>query len=66
MLDYAREAVVMVQGKTRRDLDRNRKLNLSLIRLLEIVGEAANRITKEERSDYAGIPWPKSYAFGIV
>ena len=59
MLDHAREAVAMVQGKTRRDLDQDRKLNLSLVRLLEIVGEAANRIPKEERSGYADIPWPE-------
>jgi uncharacterized protein with HEPN domain len=59
MLDHAREAVAMVQGKTRRDLDQDRKLNLSLVRLLEIVGEAANRIAKEERSGYADIPWPE-------
>ena len=47
----------MVQGKTREDLDQDRKLNLSLVRLLEIVGEAANRIPKEERSAHPGIPW---------
>jgi uncharacterized protein with HEPN domain len=57
MLDHAREAVAMVQGKTRGDLDQDRKLNLALVRLLEIVGEAANRIPKEEHSGYTGIPW---------
>jgi uncharacterized protein with HEPN domain len=59
MLDHTREAVAMVQGKTRRDLDQDRKLNLSLVRLLEIVGEAANRIAKEDRSGCADIPWPE-------
>jgi uncharacterized protein with HEPN domain len=57
MLDHAREAVAMVQGKTRQDLDQDRKLNLALVRLLEIVGEAANRIPKKERSAYPDIPW---------
>ncbi len=33
----------MVQGKTRADLDSNRQLSLALVRLLEIVGEAASR-----------------------
>ena len=47
----------MVQGKTRQDLDQDRKLNLALVRLLEIVGEAANRIPKEERGTYPNIPW---------
>jgi len=36
MLDHASEAVAMVQGKTRSDLDTDRQLNLSLVRLLEI------------------------------
>ena len=57
MLDHSREAVAMAQGKTRQDLDRDRKLNLSLVRLLEIVGEAANRIPKQERDRYPDIPW---------
>jgi hypothetical protein len=32
MLDAAREAAQMVQGKTRADLDADRPLNLSLVR----------------------------------
>jgi hypothetical protein len=39
MLDAAREAVQMAQGRTRAALDTDRPLNLSLVRLLEIVGE---------------------------
>ena len=38
MLDAAREGVQMAQGKTRADLDADRPLNFSLVRLLEIVG----------------------------
>ena len=41
MLDHAREAVALAQGKSRADLDTDRLLNLALVRLLEIVGEAA-------------------------
>lgn len=59
MLDHAREAVAMAKGKTRADLDTDRKLNLSLVRLLEIVGEAAGRIPDEERARYPDIPWPE-------
>ena len=59
MLDHAREAVEMMKGKTRADLDADRKLNLSLVRLLEIVGEAAGRTPAEERSLFPGIPWPE-------
>jgi uncharacterized protein with HEPN domain len=59
MRDHAKEAVSMAQGKTRQDLDSNRMLNLSLVRLLEIVGEAANRVPVEERARYPQIPWPQ-------
>ena len=57
MLDHAREAVAMATGKTREDLDTDRKLNLALVRLLEIVGEAANRTPADERRQYREIPW---------
>ena len=57
MLDHAREAVQMAAGKTRSDLDTDRKLNLALVRLLEIVGEAAHPMTSAERAHYPGIPW---------
>lgn len=57
MLDHAREALEMARGRTRRDLDENRQLELSLVRLLEIVGEAANRVPEEERQRYPAVPW---------
>ncbi len=59
MLDHAREAVSMVRGKTRADLDTDRQLNLALVRLLEIIGEAAGRISKEDQDRYSNIPWPE-------
>ena len=57
MLDYAREAHEMACRRRREDLDNDRQLNLSLMRLLEIVGEAAAKIPLMEREMYAGIPW---------
>lgn len=59
MLDHAREAVSLAQGKTRTDLDSDRLLNLALVRLLEIVGEAASRVPEEERARHTEIPWPQ-------
>lgn len=59
MLDHAREAVALVRGKTRADLDTDRLLNLALVRLLEIIGEAANRVPKEEQTRHPQIPWPQ-------
>jgi uncharacterized protein with HEPN domain len=57
MLDHAREAQAMVQGRKREDLDRDRQLNLALVRLMEVVGEAAGKIPPEDRSKYPQIPW---------
>lgn len=57
MLDHSREAVQMVEGRRREDLDTDRQLNLALMRLLEIIGEAANRIPPQQRRHWPGIPW---------
>jgi uncharacterized protein with HEPN domain len=59
MLDHAIEAVEMSASTTRQDLDTNRLLNLSLVRLLEIVGEAAGRVSQETRDRHPQIPWPE-------
>jgi uncharacterized protein with HEPN domain len=59
MLDHAREAYALVQNKSREDLDADRLLNLALVRLLEIIGEAASRVHPEERVHYPEIPWPQ-------
>jgi uncharacterized protein with HEPN domain len=59
MLDHAREAVAMASDKVREDLDSNRMLELSLIRLIEIVGEAANRVNPEFQQSHSDIPWAK-------
>lgn len=57
MLSYASEARDLVQGCTRADLDANRLLNLALVRLLEVVGEAASQAPSEDRRLYPSIPW---------
>jgi uncharacterized protein with HEPN domain len=57
MLDYAREAVAMIEGKNRADLRRERMLELALVRLIEVIGEAAARVTSESREKYGSIPW---------
>jgi uncharacterized protein with HEPN domain len=57
MLDHAIEAVELLAGKEKEDLSSNRVLELALVRLVEIVGEAANRISIDEQSRYPLIPW---------
>lgn len=57
MLDSAREAQSYLAGKKRSDLDRDRMLVHSLVRCLEIVGEAAASVSTQCRSEMASIPW---------
>jgi len=57
MVDHATEALNMIKGRTREDLDNDRQLNLSLVRLLEIVGEAASRTSESTRSSHSELPW---------
>jgi uncharacterized protein with HEPN domain len=57
MLDHAHEAAGLVRGRSRSDLDSDRVLNLALVRLLEIVGEAASRVSEEVRRHYQEIAW---------
>ncbi|MDB9515250.1 DUF86 domain-containing protein [Kamptonema animale CS-326] len=59
ILDAAREAVLFAQDKTRSDLNTNRMLTLSLVKCIEIVGEAAANITRERQDELPQIPWPQ-------
>ena len=60
MLDHALEAIEMVKDKQRHDLKKDRMLQLALVRLVEIVGEAATRIGPEEQQRHPGIPWQEA------
>lgn len=57
MLDAAKEAASFVQGKVRGDLDKDRKLVLSLVHLVEIIGEAAGKVSQEFQERHPEIPW---------
>ncbi len=57
MLDAALEIRQYVQSSTRGDLARDRKLVHSLVRLLEIIGEAANQVSEGLRESIPEIPW---------
>jgi uncharacterized protein with HEPN domain len=46
-----------VAGRKRGDLDGERMLLFALVRAVEIIGEAASRVTPETRSATPNIPW---------
>ena len=58
MLDAAREALSFAEGQRRENLDENRMLALSVVKCIEIVGEAASRISQETQQEAPQVPWP--------
>ena len=59
MLGHAREAVELLGDASREDLGRHRVMQPALTRLVEIVGEAANRVSPATRRESPEIPWPQ-------
>ncbi|MFH0988937.1 MAG: HepT-like ribonuclease domain-containing protein [bacterium] len=57
MADAARKAVLFTQTKSRIDLDTDEQLALALVRLIEIIGEAASKVTEEIKVQFPIIPW---------
>jgi uncharacterized protein with HEPN domain len=57
MLEHAQEAIALARGKTLDDLRTQRVVQLALVRLVEIVGEAANRVSGDTQTRNPGIPW---------
>ena len=62
MLDAAREARSFVHGQARSALDSNRMLVLSLLRSIEVIGEAAAQTTAAFQDAHPEIPWPQIIA----
>lgn len=57
MLDATRKAIEVCQDRERSDLDTDDLLALARVRLLEVLGEAANKVEADVRARYADIPW---------
>ena len=57
MLLAAREAVELARGMTYAAFERNRTAQLAIVKTVEIVGEAASRVSADTRERYPDIPW---------
>lgn len=57
MLDASAKAVALLEARERSALDEDEVLALAIVRLLEIVGEAASQVTPETRRRLADVPW---------
>lgn len=57
MIEAAQSAHAFISGKTRQDLDSDKMLLFAVVRAIEIIGEAASRITEETKTTAPNIPW---------
>ncbi len=57
MIDAIEEALSFIAGKQRHDLDGDRMRTLSLIKEIEILGEAASKISKDFQDRHNNVPW---------
>jgi uncharacterized protein with HEPN domain len=58
MRDYAAEARLFAQGRSRSDLDSDRMFMLATTRLPEMMGEAATQVSVATRIQHPQVPWP--------
>ena len=57
MLDYALKASRLVEGKSRADFDGDEVVQLALAHSLQVIGEAARRVSDEFRRQHSLVPW---------
>ncbi|KAF3887923.1 MULTISPECIES: HepT-like ribonuclease domain-containing protein [Nostocales] len=57
ILDAANQAIAFTQGRNRADLDTDTMLALAVVRLIEILGEAAKNVSQGTKDSIPDIPW---------
>lgn len=57
MRDALRAITRFVAGRARADLDKDDMLVFALVHAIQIVGEAASKISPQTREQHAHIPW---------
>jgi uncharacterized protein with HEPN domain len=59
MVDFARRAMRIMEGRSRDQFASNETLIFAEARLVEVIGEAANYVPREIQAQMPGIPWHK-------
>ena len=57
MVDAIECVGLFLDGRARGDLDMDRMLLFAVLRAVEVLGEAAGRISEETRMNHPDIPW---------
>lgn len=58
MLEAGEAALGFIAGRSREDLDSDRMLLFALVRALEVLGEAASKVSAGTREAIPSAPWP--------
>jgi len=57
MLDRAKDAADRIEGKSRLDFEQDGNLQLSLVHLVQEIGEAATQVSPEFRKKHPHVDW---------
>ena len=57
MIEAAESALAFAQGRARADLDTDKMLQFALVQAVQIVGEAASKVSAEGRAELPDVPW---------
>jgi len=57
ILEAAKESISFAAGKSRINFDTDRQLQMAVVREIEIIGEAAGKVSEETRKKYPEILW---------
>lgn len=59
MLDASKEIISFTEDIDQKEFENDRKLQLSVVHLLEIIGEAGNQVSEGIKEKYRSIPWKR-------
>jgi uncharacterized protein with HEPN domain len=57
MLVSAKDATTFIRGRNQADLENDRMLCSAILRCLEVIGEAASRISRTFQDSHPEVPW---------
>ena len=57
IVDALSAAIRFTEGRSREDLDRDQMLAFALLHAIQIVGEAAGKVSAEVRDQHPQVPW---------
>ena len=57
MLDATEDALEFVSTRNRADLEKDKMLQFALVRAIEVLGEAAGKVSAEGRAEFPLLPW---------